>query len=273
MRYRDRIFAMRPDEKGTYMNERIKQFFYRACPVIFRHAIRADKTRQPDWRNRVASDGLAVPPEWLPDAFLALREIERYAVKVPDPPWIFQIKEKFGTLRIYYHHFGKRGGDDPILDEIIERANDRIQAKRPAMAMKMGENDAMRYRDRIFAMEPGEITFQNKRITRFFYRACPLIFRHAIRAAKTRHPWKWNLVAFHGLEVPPEWLPDVFLAMREIERYAATEENPLWIFQIKVKFDTLIVNYRKCRDWEFEVKLFEVVAKTNDRLLRKGLRT
>lgn len=131
----------------------------------------------------------------------------------------------------------------------------------------------MRYRDRIFAMEPGEITFQNRRITRFFYRACPLIFRQAIRAAKTRRPWKWNLVAFHGLEVPPEWLADVFLAMRELERYAAKEKNPLWISQIKVKFDTLIVNYRKYGEWELEVKLLEVVARTNDRLLHKGLRT
>jgi len=131
MRYRDKVFALRPDEKGTYGNKRIKHLFYKACPVIFRHAIRADKTRRPEWRNRVASDGISVPSAWLPIVFLALREIERYAQTKSTPPWISQIKEKFGGLRIYYRFHNKRGWDehDEYLRKIIQRANARLIAK------------------------------------------------------------------------------------------------------------------------------------------------
>lgn len=130
---------------------------------------------------------------------------------------------------------------------------------------------SMRYRDRVFALLPQEITFENQRIANFFYRACPVLMRHAVRAEKTRNPQRWNLVTLFGIDVPPEWLPDLFLSLRKMERLAAKQSNPPWILQVKMKFSSLRIYYRYFGERKVDPEMEAIILETNRRLVSKGL--
>jgi len=68
----------------------------------------------------------------MPDVFMVLRRMERLAARLPSPPYITQVKEKFDALRIYWRWY--RGVLEPTafgdeVEAILTRANQRLLDK------------------------------------------------------------------------------------------------------------------------------------------------
>lgn len=117
---------------ARHQQQALKSLIYRGCPILFRHAIKAERSRYPERWNRVASEGFAVQLSWMPEVFLVLRRMERLAERLPSPPYITQVKEKFDGLRIYWRWYGKPAeatGFSDAAEAILARAENRLMQK------------------------------------------------------------------------------------------------------------------------------------------------
>ncbi|MCE9598385.1 MAG: hypothetical protein K8S54_10495 [Spirochaetia bacterium] len=68
----------------------------------------------------------------MPEVFLVLRRMERLAERLPSPPYITQVKEKFDGLRIYWRWYGKPAeatGFSDAAEAILARAENRLMQK------------------------------------------------------------------------------------------------------------------------------------------------
>jgi hypothetical protein len=95
--------------------------------------------------------------------------------------------------------------------------------------------------------------------------------RHAMRAEKTKHPERWNLIPYHGIDLPVEWFPYLFLALRKMERHAARETGAPWIVQIKSKRNSLRIYYRHYGKRRADPEMDAIIEDVNHRLREKGL--
>jgi len=135
--------------------------------------------------------------------------------------------------------------------------------------LKAGRSKGIRYK--LFPCAKDEISLcENEEVKLFFYKTCPTLFRQAIRAEKTKEPLRWNAVATFGINVKSTWLPDVFLALRKMERHAKKLDVKPFIVRVKSTFETLRLDYHFHGSRRADPVLDRILSDVNMRLMRKG---
>ena len=77
-------------------------------PLLMSRAIR-DKLQPASKRCAIAVNGLEISSDWLPPVYLCLRRLERLLQRnarygISNLPYLVQVKEKFGDLRVYLNY-------------------------------------------------------------------------------------------------------------------------------------------------------------------------